>query len=73
MNQEGLNYLDNLSVRQSRIHKGDVRWFVQSANGWVIRGPKDTRGEAQAELDEIRQLAWEEHEEEMAELREGSA
>lgn len=64
MNQDSLNYLEHLRTAQARIHLGDVRWYVVAANGWVVRGPCDTRGEAEDKLDKIRRLAYEEHDEE---------
>lgn len=73
VNEEGINHLQNMSVRQSRIFKGDTRFYVQTANGWVVRGPFDKRDDARAALELIREQAWEEHDEELAELEEGAA
>lgn len=64
MNRDGITHLEGMRVAQSRIAQGDVRWFVQTANGWVVRGPFDKRDDAHDALGEIRRLAWEEHEEE---------
>jgi hypothetical protein len=56
-----------MTTKQARIHLGDVRWFVTSANGWVVRGPFDTREQVKDALADIRRLAYEEHDEELAE------
>jgi hypothetical protein len=66
VNPDSLAYLENMRVAQSRIYVGDVRWFVTSANGWVVRGPFETRAEAQDALDTIRELAFEEDAEDVA-------
>jgi hypothetical protein len=47
-------HLDAMRVAQSRIHKGDCRFYVQTANGHVVAGPYSERAWAEEKLDEMR-------------------
>ena len=66
MNEEGLTHLENMTTKQARVHLGDVRWYVTTANNWVVRVPFDKRDEAKDALAEIRKQAFEEHDEDVA-------
>ena len=61
-----LQHVEAMRVGQTKIHLGDPRWYVQTANNWVVRGPYEDKDEAVRNLQEIRDYAYEEAREEAA-------
>lgn len=62
-----LNHVAAMRVAQTKIHQGDLSWYVQTANNFIVRGKgKMTKAEAEAELQQIREWAYEEAQEEAA-------
>ena len=39
-----------MQVRQSRIYHGDTKFYIETANGFIVSEGFDSRGEAEAEL-----------------------
>jgi len=52
-----LNHVANMKVAQAKIDAGDIRWYVTTANGYVVRGPFEKRSLAETNLKMIREWA----------------
>lgn len=61
-----LQHVENMTVRQSRIHEGNTHWYIETANGYIVRGPYRERAQAEGALAQVRERAREELEEEGA-------
>lgn len=59
-------HAENMRVAQSRIHAGDARYYIETANGYVVRGPflagPEGREQAEQALEQRRQWAQENYE-----------
>lgn len=60
MSDFATQHTDNMRVAQAHIHDGDARYYVQTANGYVVRGPFPTRETAEVALDNLRERVREE-------------
>ena len=67
MSGPDLNHVANMRVAQAKIWAGDTRWYVVTANGYIVRGPHPERAESERHLTEIRQFAYDEAREEAPE------
>lgn len=52
-----LTHVENMRVAQAKIHLGDARWYVITANHAVVGGPYDRRSRADEKLGQIREQA----------------
>lgn len=47
-------HVNAMQVRQAKIHLGDARYYVVTANGFVVRGPYERRKKAERSLEDLR-------------------
>jgi len=52
-----LVHVSNMRVAQAKVHEGDPRWYVITANSAIVSGPFDRRSHADEKLNTIRERA----------------
>lgn len=59
-----LLHVENMRVAQAKVHEGDARWYVTTANGALVSDGYHLRGSADQKLEDIRRRAYAEAKEE---------
>lgn len=60
MSDFATQHTDAMRVSQAQIHAGDARYYIVTANGFVVRGPFPTRETAEVALENLRNRVAEE-------------